>query len=230
MQIGFLLTVVAVLATSTSAWTSQPQNALGQRRRVALNVRRGQGNLGKQIGDENIGNVNNMNDNGGGAVGMGSSGRTPTGAASSVNWLPIAVSAKTLPTEENQVGLIDTNLFTLKNGQTNPTGAVSVIKYQGQTYCFSVNCPSCQIPLTKATCLPPAPKDESNNNNNGHPRLVCDFCKATYNVKTGDKLPSAVANAGFLGGIAKSLFSSKESGPLPVYKLGEKGGKLLIAL
>ena len=51
-----------------------------------------------------------------------------------------------------------------------------------------------------------------------------------YNVKTGAKVESDSSNDGLFGGVVKSIFSSKESGPLPVYRLGEKGGKLLIAL
>ena len=153
--------------------------------------------------------------------GMGSSqGRT----GNQINWIPIAVSAKALPLENNKVGLIDTNLPTMKNSQINPTGAVSVIKYKDQTYCFAVNCPACKIPLTKAQAI------DGNTESGKQPRLVCDFCKATYNLKTGAKLPSAVPNAGILGGIAKTIFSAKDSGPLPVYQLGEKNGKLVIAL
>lgn len=184
-------------------------------------MRRGRGSLGKEFGGG--ASAEGMGSNASGMSG-GNSGGAGNSGASGVNWIPIQVSAKSLPAEENKVGLIDTNLPTMKNGQTNPTGAVSVIKYNEQTYCFAVNCPSCKIPLTKAQCVPGTP--ESSN----QPRIVCDLCKATYNVKTGLKLQSAVSNAGLVGGIAKAVFSAKESGPLPVYKLGEKGGKLLIAL
>jgi len=158
---------------------------------------------------------------------MGSSSSSMSGSAggkTDINWIPIQVSAKSLPTTENKVELIDTNLITMKNAQTNPTGAVSVMKYGKQTYCFSVNCPSCKIPLTKAQAL------EGTKESSNQPRLVCDFCKATYNLKTGEKLESAVPNPGILGGIAKSIFSAKDNGPLPVYQLGEKNGKLVIAL
>lgn len=209
-------------AYSVAAWSivTLPQSARTQR--SILSMRRGRGSLGKEIGG------------GGGAAGMGSSssagGMGSKGAASSssmgsqVNWIPIQVSAKDLPSEDNKVGLIDTNLPTMKNTQTNPTGAVSVLKYKDQTYCFGVNCPSCKIPLTKAQAV------EGNDESGKQPRLVCDFCKATYNLKTGAKLESAVPNAGILGGIAKSIFSAQSSGPLPVYKLGEQKGKLVIGL
>lgn len=177
-------------------------------------VRRGKGSIGKEVGIE-------------GGMGMGgdesSSSATSTG---SINWTPIAVSVKALPTEENLVTLIDTNLVTMKNSQTNPTGAVSVIQYKKQKYCFGVNCPSCQIPLIKAKCVP------GNEESNQQPILQCDLCKASYNIQTGEKITSTAnvgEKPGILGGIVKSIFSSKSSGPLKVYKLAEKNGKLLIA-
>jgi nitrite reductase/ring-hydroxylating ferredoxin subunit len=198
-----------------AAWSnvSFQSSSLRTTKRSVLMMRRGRGSLGKEFGDgAPAGGGTELSDSGMGGSGGG------------VNWIPIRVSAKSLPTEENKVGIIDTNLPTMKIAQINPTGAVSVIKYNKQTYCFAINCPSCKIPLTKAQCLPGTP--ESSN----QPRIVCDLCKATYNVKNGAKLQSDVSNAGFLGGIAKTVFSAKESGPLPVYKLGEKGGKLLIGL
>jgi nitrite reductase/ring-hydroxylating ferredoxin subunit len=209
--------LVFALLGLCEAWITRPSQSHGLRTtETMLGIRRGRGSLGKEVVEGE-----GMGRKGSTGGGMGDAVSASTSGAS---WIPIQVSAKSLPVDENRVGLIDTNLITMKNAQTNPTGAVSVIKYSGQTYCFAVNCPSCQIPLTKATCLPGT--EESSQ----QPRLVCDFCKATYNVKTGARLVSAVPNAGFLGGIAKSLFGAKESGPLPVYKLGEKGGKLLIAM
>lgn len=218
------LLCLLVLSTACDAWSTAAFSTISPQRShcsttatttTNLMMRRGRGSLGKEVGGAGSAGMDNSNNDSSSSSGSGVGG---------VNWIPIQVSAKSLPAEENKVGLIDTNLITMKNGQTNPTGAVSVVKYSGQTYCFAVNCPSCKIPLTKAECLPGTA--ESSN----QPRIVCDLCKATYNLKTGAKLTSAVPNAGLLGGIAKTLFSSKESGPLPVYKLGEKGGKLLIAL
>lgn len=52
------------------------------------------------------------------------------------------------------------------------------------------------------------------------------FSKSTYNLKTGKKVTSA-ENPGFLGGIAKAVFSAQENGPLRIFALGEKGGKIL---
>ena len=203
-------------ACSVTAWSigMLPQTSVPTQRTM-LSMRRGRGSLGKEFGDSAAA-----------ASGMGTSagGASDGRSNSQINWIPIAVSAKSLPAENNKVGLIDTNLPTMKNSQINPTGAVSVIKYKDKTYCFAVNCPSCKIPLTKAQAV------EGNAESGKNPRLVCDFCKATYNMKTGAKLASAVPNAGILGGIAKSIFSAKDNGPLPVYQLGEKNGKLVIAL
>lgn len=188
-------------------------------------VRRGKGSIGKEVG-----NTSNNNEGGMGMGGEFSSSSSSTASSSSnINWTPIAVSVKALPMEENKVTLIDTNLITMKNSQTNPTGAVSVIQYKKQMYCFTVNCPSCQIPLLKAKCVPGTVES------NQQPILQCDLCKATYNIQTGEKISSTSTNntigdkPGILGGIVKSLFASKASGPLKVYKLAEKNGKLLIA-
>lgn len=167
-------------------------------------VKRGRGSMGKELaGGDNT------------ASRSDSSGDMP--------WTPIPVSAQALPSEENRVSLLETNLVTLKNGQTNPTGAVSVIRYQTKVYCFSVNCPSCQVPLTKAQCRP------ANDESNGQPRLVCDLCKASFNVQTGEKLTSQKDNVGLLGTVVRSLFAASASGPLSTYRLGERNGKLLIS-
>lgn len=139
----------------------------------------------------------------------------------SLNWIPLPKENK-LPQQENEIIPLDTNLVTLKNAATNPTGAVAVAKYDEQYYCFSVACPSCKIPLTKAKIVP------ANEESGKAPRLVCDFCKATYNVKTGEKLQAA-ESGGLFGGVVKSIFASKDSGTLPTYKLGEKNGQLLIS-
>eukprot|EP00565_Helicotheca_tamesis_P003462 CAMPEP_0185734532 /NCGR_PEP_ID=MMETSP1171-20130828/22801_1 /TAXON_ID=374046 /ORGANISM="Helicotheca tamensis, Strain CCMP826" /LENGTH=186 /DNA_ID=CAMNT_0028404549 /DNA_START=163 /DNA_END=723 /DNA_ORIENTATION=+ len=147
-------------------------------------------------------------------------------AGTRTNWVPVAgiTSMKDLPQEENVVKLVDTKAPTLMNGATNPTGAVAIINYEGKTYCFSSSCSSCQIPLTKAKVLPP--NDETDNKD---PRLVCDFCKATYNIRTGEVLEDA-GEKGFVGGIVSGLISSKGKVPLPTYDLGEQNGKVFINL
>jgi nitrite reductase/ring-hydroxylating ferredoxin subunit len=44
-----------------------------------------------------------------------------------------------------QVGLLETQNILLVNKQTNPAGAVSVLTYRGETYCFDVQCPQCKV-------------------------------------------------------------------------------------
>ena len=147
-----------------------------------------------------------------------------------INWCPMPPNQK-LPSETGRVGLLDTELPTMKDSATNPTGAVAVVKaYNGQTYCFGSSCPSCKIPLTKAKVVePPAPSDENADEDTSSPRIVCDFCKATYTLKDGSKVKST-ESGGLFGGVVKSIFSSKDGGSLPMYKLGERNGKLVIAV
>ena len=75
--------------------------------------------------------------------------------------------------------------------------------------------------MIKAKVLPA--NDETNN---AAPRVTCDLCKSTYNLKTGEKLESAEAT-GFLGGIAKAVLGSEDKGGMDIYKLGEKNGKIM---
>lgn len=176
-------------------------------RRSALQMKRGRGSLGREVGG-----------------GMGSSSKSSSASlGSNLNWCPIPATSKDLPKQSGKVVLLDTDLPTLKNSATNPTGAVSAVEHGGQTYCFPSSCPSCQIPLTKAKIY--AGIDDSK----GAPRLCCDFCKSTYSLKDGAKL-AAAESGGLLSGVVKSLLSAKDSGPLKMYKLAEKNGKLLIAL
>ena len=141
------------------------------------------------------------------------------------NWVPVQgiSSMSDLSTEENAVQLVDTMAEKLTNGATNPTGAVSVVNYEGKTYCVASSCSCCQIPLTKAKVLPP------NDETDGNPRLSCDFCKATYNIRTGERVENA-EKPGLLGGVVTGLFSKSEKVPLPTYDLGEKNGQVLINL
>jgi nitrite reductase/ring-hydroxylating ferredoxin subunit len=76
--------------------------------------------------------------------------------------------------------------------------------------------------MVKAECL--APSEETGD----APRVACDFCKATFNLKTGAPV-KAQQSAGFFGGIAKAVLSAQDSTPLPVYSLAEKNGKILFA-
>lgn len=112
----------------------------------------------------------------------------------------------------------------LMNGATNPTGAVSIVNYEGKTYCFSSSCSNCKIPLSKAKVFPP------NEETGGvEPRLSCDFCKATYNIRTGERVEKA-EQPGLLGGVVSGLFAAQDEVNLPTYDLGEKSGQVLINL
>jgi hypothetical protein len=166
---------------------------------------------------------------------------------SNLNWCALP-DGQNLPTTSGEVSLLDTNLPTLKDRATNPTGAVAVVQApsNSQYYCFSSNCPSCKIPLTKAKVLPPldmtnvldktlVPEVASQG-----PRLICDFCQAPYSLKDGTRLPSAAIadvksspNSNFLGSILKNVMSAQSdaSMPLRMYRLGESSnGKLLIVV
>ena len=163
------------------------------------------------------------------AAGNNSRGVKPMGGdmetGTKTNWVPVEgmSSMKDLPQEENSVKLVDTHADQLINGATNPTGAVSVVNYSGKTYCFASSCSRCQIPLTKAKVLPPS--DETGEN----PRISCDFCKATYNIRTGERVENA-EKPGLIGGVVTGLFSKSDEVPLPIYDLGEKSGQVLINL
>jgi nitrite reductase/ring-hydroxylating ferredoxin subunit len=187
-------------------------------RRSSMTMKRGRGSFKKEMEGSSPSSFSKPSSS------FGSS--SSSSSSSSRNWLPVPnQTTKALPTEEGKVTLLETNVKTLVDAGTNPAGAVSVVKYGKETYCFSVQCPSCKIPLTKAKVLPANEETATNNS----PRLSCDFCKATYSLKTGEKLKSESAS-GILGNIAKTLISASPSGPLPVYQLGEKDGKMLISL
>ncbi|GAX14039.1 hypothetical protein FisN_5Lh038 [Fistulifera solaris] len=178
-------------------------------------MKRGRGSLGREVSGNNLSNSAKNN------KGMGSK---DSGFASSNNsnnipsrWCTVP-KGQTLPTEDNKVTLLNTNLPTLIDKGINPTGAVSVLKYNNDMYCFSVNCPCCKIPLTKATARD---KDV----------LECNFCKSTYSLTTGQRLETSKNNKGLFGGIVQSVLSSSpdNQGPLQLYQLGEDAnGKLLI--
>ena len=143
------------------------------------------------------------------------------------NWVPVAglSSMSDLPQKENEVQLVETNAPQLQDARTNPNGAVSVVNYEGKTYCFSSSCSSCKIPLTKAKLYEP------NEETDGlYPRLACDFCGATFNVRTGEKVSDVGGKGGLFGGVIKGLMGAKPSDKLPTYDLGEKNGEVLINL
>jgi len=174
-----------------------------------MTMKRGRGSFSKEMG---------------GGSGSSSSSSSGSGLSSRTNWIQTKNKVQDLPQEEGKVGLIETGAFLLVDKATNPNGAVSVVKYGQETYCFSVNCPKCKIPMTKAKTLPP--NEETQNKS---PRISCDFCKSTFNLKTGAPVQAQEAS-GILGSLAKAVLSAQDSAPLPVYTLGEKNGKVLFSM
>jgi len=216
-----LLFAAAFTLTSTVvvAWTPAA-TATFSRRSCVLTMKRAAGRRGglqREIGE--------------GGKGLGSSSSSSkasprrSSSAAAVNWCSLPIPSKQVMDQpEGKVTFIDTNLPTLKSTATNPTGAVSVLKHKGSMYCFSSSCPCCKVPLTKSKVLV---------DGDSRSRLVCDLCKTNYDLKTGEKLASdpSTGGTGLLGGIVKSVLSANpDAGPLPVYRLGEKNGKLLIAV
>ena len=159
--------------------------------------------------------------------GMGSSSASSSSAGFSRNWISMPTENWNLSKlKEDKVELFDTNLVTLKDSMTNPTGAVSVLKHKGQTFCFGSSCPSCKIPLSGAKVLPVTSSRPS-------PLLACNFCKSAFDLKTGQKsqVSAEEAGGGLFAGLAQSVFkASNNNDPLKTYQLGEKDGKILIAL
>ncbi|KAL3803902.1 hypothetical protein ACHAW5_010672 [Stephanodiscus triporus] len=136
------------------------------------------------------------------------------------NWIQTTIpSIQSLPREEGVVKVVETGVPALIDRGTNPNGAVSIVNYEDRTYCLSSSCASCKIPLTKAKVL--GPNDETGG---ADARVQCDFCGATYNLRTG----SPVREEG--GKVLGFLFSGSKATPLPVYGLGERGGKVFINL
>ena len=136
------------------------------------------------------------------------------------NWIQTTIpSIKSLPQEKDVVRVIETGVSALIDRGTNPNGAVSIVNRGGRTYCFSSSCASCKIPLTKAKVL--GPNDETGGDD---ARIQCDFCGATYNLRTG--APVREESGKVLG----FLFGGSKGASLPVYGLGEQGGKVFINL
>lgn len=148
-------------------------------------------------------------------------------SASRGEWTAVSgiKSISEMPRAEGTVSVVETGAYALKDPRTNPNGAVSVVNYKGETYCFSVSCPTCKIPLTKSSVLDPT--DESND----HPRISCDFCTATFDLRTGKALTRDTSGKkNLLAGVVSSLMSTKDDEELPTYELGEKNGMVLIKI
>ena len=134
------------------------------------------------------------------------------------NWQQTTIpSITSLPREKNVVKLIETGVPQLMDKGTNPQGAVSIVNHADKTYCFSSSCASCKIPLAKAKIL-----DPNDDTANIDARIQCDFCGATYNLRTG----APVKEEG--GKVLGFLFNGSKTSNLPVYGLGEQGGKVFI--
>jgi nitrite reductase/ring-hydroxylating ferredoxin subunit len=140
------------------------------------------------------------------------------------------LTPSSLPTKPDQVQFLDTQLPAFVNTATNPTGAVAVLQHGAKTYCFSSSCPRCKIPLNKALI---AETPETGV------VMCCDFCSAKFSLKSGEflvgnaEVEAAFPKKGLLSGITSvtsKLFEAQGSGPLPLYKLSQVGGKLVIAL
>mmetsp|Transcript_22023 Transcript_22023/g.52417 ORF Transcript_22023/g.52417 Transcript_22023/m.52417 type:complete len:218 (-) Transcript_22023:118-771(-) len=185
-------------------------------KRSAISMRRGRGSgLKKELNDDSPRSPSSSS-----SSFTGGMGKSPSGTS----WLDTKKSVKELPTEDGEIKLIETGAFLLVNKQTNPGGAAATAKYGGEMFCFDANCPQCKVPLSKSKILPP--NDETKNK---APRIACDLCKYTYNIKTGEQL-EAEESTGFLGGIAKSILGSQEGGDLPTYQLGEKNGRIMFTM
>jgi nitrite reductase/ring-hydroxylating ferredoxin subunit len=197
-----------------------------QRQALVCAVKRGKG---LDVGGEGGGGDNNNSRLGkpksiirGSEPGGGSANKKESGGNKG-NWIQTTIpSIKSLPRERDVVRVVETGVSALVDRGTNPNGAVSIVNRGGETYCFSSSCASCKIPLTKARVL--GPNDETGGGDGGDARIQCDFCGATYNLRTG----APVREEG--GKILGFLFGGSKGASLPVYGLGERGGKVFINL
>jgi nitrite reductase/ring-hydroxylating ferredoxin subunit len=128
--------------------------------------------------------------------------------------------------KEGKVELFNTNLQTLKDSLTNPTGAVSVLRHKEEIHCFGSTCPNCKIPMSGAKVLPVTSSRPT-------PLIACTFCKSAYDLKSGQKTEVSAdeIGGGMFAGLTKNLFkASGNTDPLKIYQLGEKDGAILINL
>ena len=197
---------------------------------LPMAARRGKGGLdvGEEGGGGGIKNNNNSGLNNPKSIGGGSKNskaggdNTASSNSNNKNWVQTSIpSIASLPQDKNVVKLIDTNVPRLIDKATNPTGAVSIVNIGEKTYCSSSSCASCKIPLTKAEILDP--NDETGGVD---PRLRCDFCGAAYNLRTG--MPLKVKDGGGWKPLGFLFWNVAGNNPLPVYALGERGGKVYI--
>ena len=218
MKASRALCVLALVLTAfTDAFTTTIDRG-SRLRTTAMMARGGRGK--KKVGDI-------LGNNGEEGVESGSSSAASTGFATTANWFSMPTEPWDLSkAKEGKVELFDTNLITLKDSLTNPTGAVSVLRHKGEIFCFSSSCPSCKIPMSGAKVLPITSSRPS-------PLIACTFCKSAYNLKSGRKTDVSAdeIGGGMFAGFTKSLFkASGNNDPLRIFQLGEKDGNILINL
>lgn len=214
MYSKLFITITFSILSASSAYTTSP--TFFSTKRSTMVMRKGRPSLRKTV----------KGDVGKSAFTSDESTASAAAPAPSTSWVPVSgvSSMSDLPQDENKVTLVDTMAPQLINKQTNPTGAVSVTNYKGKTYCFASSCPACKIPMNKAKIFEP-----NEDTDNKDPRIACDFCSSTYNMRTGEKLETnAKGTGGIFGGVAKALFSAQPNEPIPVYALGEKNKKVYI--
>mmetsp|Transcript_13269 Transcript_13269/g.27085 ORF Transcript_13269/g.27085 Transcript_13269/m.27085 type:complete len:204 (+) Transcript_13269:2-613(+) len=147
------------------------------------------------------------------------------------NWKLIPnIKTTDLPSEDGEIKLIDTNLDGIKDGAVNPTGAICCASFDSKLYAFKVNCECCKVPMNKAKILAPSSEGLVES-----PRLSCDFCGSTYNLRTGEPVEDASKSEGaggnMFGGLVKNLMSSQEKKALKVYALStDEKKRVLISL
>merc|ERR1719491_485559 len=206
-----LITAIVAFAVTTDAYVIPPTFTRTVSNNAVMMAKGRKGSLRK-----NAGGSNGKGPGMGGSKGLGK--EMDMRSSKSANWVPVKgiSSVNDLPTED-AIKLVDTNAEDLMDVGTNPNGAVCVVGFAGKTYCCAVSCPTCKIPMDKALVLPP--NDETGDD----PRMCCNFCKSTYNLRTGSRLENA-ESAGLVGGIVKGLFSSSDKDSMKTYELGEKKG------
>jgi hypothetical protein len=145
LAVTVIAIVVSIASTFTTeccdAYTLLPSTSF-QTKRSVMYMKRGRGSFQKEVGGGS-----SSSSTGSSAGGIGSSSGSSFGAGgSNRNWLQVPdKTTDDLPTVEGKVQLLETQAYLLKNAQTNPNGAVSVLKYEGETYCFEANCPNCKV-------------------------------------------------------------------------------------
>ena len=103
-------------------------------------------------------------------------------------------------------------------------------RFDEKLFAFAVGCECCKIPLTESKLLPPDDKETVNSTcKSTDPRLICAFCGACYNLRTGKPLPDAVGaekTGNMLGGFTRNSMKAERKG-MRVFELAEEKGMVL---